>query len=129
MDKKQIMIGVAVVCIIAAGAVTFFNSSGGGSTGVNAIDPSEMLWVKCNKCKAEYQMPKKEYYVYLQENMTGSTPPPLPCKECGEKGVYRAVKCESCGNVFYYGASGPNAFPDKCPKCGFSKTEERRKKK
>ena len=130
MDKKQIMIGVAVVCIIAAGAITYFNTAGGGSgQGVDSIDPSEMTWMKCQKCNSTYEMPKKEYYKYLQENMTGSSPPPLPCQECGEKGAYRAVKCESCGNIFYYGASGPQAFPDKCPKCGFSATEDRRKNK
>lgn len=93
----------------------------------------EMIWVKCKNadCGAEYQIGKKDYFEQLEEKMradtTTSQMPALTCKDCGEKSVYRAVKCEKCGNIFYYGR--PDDFNDRCPKCAFSKIEDERKKR
>jgi len=92
----------------------------------------ETLWVKCRDpdCGAEYQMSKKECFKYIEEHADpmALTAPAMICEKCGEQSVYRAEKCGNpdCGLIFFRG-SVPNDFPDRCPKCGYSVTEEQRK--
>lgn len=121
--KKRIMIGVVVVCFVAAGVIWYATRP--ADTGIGSIKRGTMFWVKCNepKCGAEYQIDSKDYYEYVQKHQKGMGPPPLICKECGKKKAYRAEKCEKDGTVFFY-SSIPGDFPDRCPKCGYSKTEE-----
>ena len=131
--KKPIMIGVIVVCLVVAGLITFARRSGGGG-GIDAIPDDKMTWVKCNNpaCKAEYQMGERQYFKEIQErlNPLANAAPPLICKKCGEPSVFRAAKCANpdCGVVFFRD-SVPNDFPDRCPECGRSETEEIRKKR
>jgi len=126
--KKPIMIGVIVVCLAVAGIITYSRYSGSGG-GVDDIPEGEMTWVKCNnpECKAEYQMSKKEYFKYIEENaqIMSPTAPPLVCEKCGKQSCFRAEKCTNpdCGIVFFSGAV-PNDFTDRCPECGRSETEE-----
>jgi len=127
--KKLVMILIIVVCLGVAGAVFF--RGGGGSGGIEDISDAEMTWVKCrNKsCNAEYEMGLKEYYKFVTENANPMGPAPgLPCEKCGEPSVYKAEKCQNpaCGYVFFSGEV-PNDFPDRCPKCKQSATEEIRK--
>jgi len=128
--KKQVMIGVAVFCIIAAGGIFFLTHSGGG-TGVDSIPDSEKMWVKCNNpaCGAEYQLPAKKVYKFLQENVNplANSEPAMVCEKCGEKSVYRAEKCENCGKVFFLHASGVGDYADRCPYCQYSAEEAKRK--
>ena len=126
--KKPIMIAIIVVCIGVAGAITYITSSGGGG-GIETVDRGEIMWVKCSNpdCGAEYETDKRDYLEYIQEHQKGMSTPPLICKECGEESVYRAVKCEKCGAVFFYGAVRDAKFKDTCPECGYSKTEQIRK--
>jgi len=132
--KKPIMIGVIVVCLGVAGAVTLMRSSGGGS-GIDALPDDETTWVKCNNpsCKAEYEMSIKAFYKAQQErvNPMARTTPPLTCEKCGKDSLYQAEKCAnpSCGAVFIRGISGQNDLPDRCPECGQSKIEESRKRR
>jgi len=126
--SKPLMLVIIIVCFALAGVI-FFATRPEGSGGINTIKRGEELyWVKCNnpKCKAEYQMDKKDYYEQIEEKMRANpmamVTPPLTCKECGEQSVLRAVKCEKCGHVFFYGAD-PTDFADRCPKCGHSKTK------
>ena len=130
---KPVMIGAVATALVAAGVIFYINSSGGGGgVGDTAQFKGELIWVKCANpdCGAEYQMDKKEYYDYMQAHANemamargGSA---IPCKECEEKSLLRAVKCESCGNVFFRGEAERD-FADRCPGCGYSATEERRK--
>jgi predicted RNA-binding Zn-ribbon protein involved in translation (DUF1610 family) len=121
---------IANHCLAAAGAITFKVRSKGG--GIPKHFAKEKTWVKCRnpECGAEYQITKKEFFKY-QEAHTDSTmmaAPLMPCRECGEESMARAVKCEKCGTVFemYW---KPFDFEDRCPKpeCGYSKIEEVRK--
>ena len=126
--KKLVMVLVIVVCLGVAGAVYF--GGGGGDGGIDDISDDEMTWVKCrNKsCNAEYEMGKKAYFKFVSANANPMGPtPPLTCETCSEPSVYMAVKCqnEACGEVFQSGAV-PNDFPDRCPKCKQSATEELR---
>ena len=123
--KKPIMIGIIVVCLVAAALITYISSSPEG-TGLNVFE-DQMTWVKCTNpdCGATYQMNLKEYYEFMKENSVDLNVPPMDCKECGEGSVFRAVKCEKeeCGEVFLHGAKRGD-FVDRCTKCGHSKMEE-----
>ncbi|MCH9022147.1 MAG: hypothetical protein IID32_05230 [Planctomycetes bacterium] len=55
--------------------------------------------------------------------------PPFTCPTCGQKSVYQAVACqnpEPCDNIFFKGEYG-GLHTDKCPKCTYSKNEERQR--
>jgi len=126
--RNTVYVVVIVVCLIGAGII-FLLTRSGGAGGIESIDPSEMILVKCNNpdCGAVYEMSKRDYYKYIEEHSDPMmrTAPALVCKECGKPSVYRAVKCEKCGHVFFYG--NPNDFNDRCPECGYSKMEAERK--
>ncbi len=84
------------------------------------IAKGEMMWVKCANpnCNAEYQMEMKEYYASASNNPSG-----MPkCKQCGEESLLDAIKCDKCGKVFIRG-SFSGEVRDRCPYCGFSKSE------
>ena len=129
--KKLIMVSVITMCIGLAAAITYKTRHGRGGT-IDDIPEGEITWVRCaNKdCGAEYQMGKKEYFKEIQEHLDPmvTTSPPLICRKCGEPSVYRAEKCEKCGQVFFRG-SVPNDFADRCPECGYSKTEASRRQR
>ncbi|MBW7989936.1 MAG: hypothetical protein FVQ84_07975 [Planctomycetes bacterium] len=126
--KKAVMIGIIVVCLGVAGVIIFGTGSGGGGS-LDDIPDDEMTWVKClNKsCNAEYEMSRKEYFKFVTANANPMAPsaPALTCEKCDEPSVYVAEKCQNaaCGIVFRSGAV-PNDFPDRCPTCKQSATEE-----
>lgn len=126
--KKLVMIIVIVLCLGVAGAI-FFGTGGGGGGGIDDISDAEMTWMKCRSCNAEYQTSLKEYYKYVTANANPMAPsaPPMPCEKCGKAAAFKAEKCQNpaCGIVFQTG-SVPNDFPDRCPKCKQSATEESR---
>ena len=135
--KKPIMIGVSVACLVLAGVITYKTRSG-SSGGIESIKRGQMIWVKCNNpnCGAKYQIDRRDYLEYLQEYLEkltrqhpssmGILVPPLVCKACEEESVYKAVKCEKCGTVFFPG-DADSRFEDKCPECGHSKIEQMKK--
>lgn len=132
--KKPIMIGVIITCFVLAGVITYKYSVGpeGPST---EVFKGQSQWVKCRNsdCEAEYQMNKQVYFDSVKEIVRQSPfsmqTPPLVCKKCGKESVYRAEKCGNpkCGLVFERGAAGRGEFADKCPECGYSRSEELRK--
>ncbi len=129
--KNTIYIIVIVVCLVLA-VVIFLATRSGGGGGVGQLKRGEMMWVKCNNpdCKAEYQIDSKDYFTNIEERVKANPlslqTPVLVCQKCGKESVFRAVKCENCGKMFFYGAV-PNDFPDRCPDCKYSKTEAGRK--
>jgi hypothetical protein len=131
--KKPIMIGVVVACLALALLITF-GLPGGGGGGIEDISPEDKIWVKCNNpdCKAEYEMGKKAYFKYIQDNIDpmAMVAPPVVCESCSKDSVFRAEKCQNqdCGVVFFRG-SVPNDFADRCPECERSETEESRKRR
>lgn len=124
--KKAVMVIIVVVCLTAAGVITYMTRSGGGSV----LRPGTMIWVKCNNpdCAAEYEIDQKDYLDFIRENAIPgfATVPPMKCEQCGEDSVFRAVKCEECGKVFFPGTV-EGSYQDKCPDCGYSKLESRRR--
>lgn len=127
-SKKPIMIGAVIVCLLLAVGITFLTSS--KDKGLDSLESGQMIWVKCRNtdCGAEYQVDKKEYFRQIEELRRGPMEVILAlCEECGQESISRAEKCENCGLLFFMG-SVHNDFTDRCPECGYSKTEESRKK-
>lgn len=129
-QKKQILVGVIVGCLVLAGLITLISRPRRG--GIPRRFAKELIWVKCRdpNCAAEYQITKKDYYVYIEKNAEpwAMEAPGLICKKCGSKSGYEAVKCEKCRLVFEVYSSVPRSFRDRCPKCGYSKIEQDRER-
>jgi len=127
--KRSAMIAVIAICVLVAGIVYWFTY---GSTPApsNADDlANTSVLMKCNnpKCKALYEITGKEYHEFMQQaNPMGEGLMGMQCKQCGKASAFKAVKCEKCGSVFFYGAKGAD-FGDRCPKCRYSKQEQDKK--
>jgi len=129
---KNVIYAVVIAACILVAVVVFMKTRGGGSTGIDSISDSEMIWMKCRSCNHAYEMSYKEYNKQIQEKMTASptammVTPLLTCEKCGKDRASKAVKCANakCGEVFIEG-SVPNDFPDRCPKCKHSAVEDSR---
>jgi hypothetical protein len=123
--KKPLLIAVVVGCLVIAAAVFYYTRS--SSSSIPSEFAKQKIWVKCSdaECGNAYEMNKQAYFEWAEKNAAASGVPPMKCPKCGKDSVFQAEKCESCGEIFIYGSS--QGFPDTCPKCGFSKTEEARK--
>jgi predicted Zn-ribbon and HTH transcriptional regulator len=120
--KKPIMIGVIVVCFVLVGFIAY-NSISGSPSGVESLKRGTLIWLKCLKCEAAYQMDEKDYYEFLEKHkMDGVV---MSCDKCGEGNVLRAAKCDKCGVIFFM-SGALDDYKDRCPKCGYSATEEKR---
>jgi hypothetical protein len=126
--KKPVMVAVIVICLISAGVITFMTLGKGDAPPAYLAD--ETTWVKCRKpdCEAFYEINLRDYHVHVQKqhNWQVDEAPPMTCTKCDEPSVYRAIKCQNCELVFEMG-SIPATYNDRCPKCRYSKLEERAK--
>ena len=118
--KKLFMMSIITIgCIVLAVFTSYKTLS--QKSGIDTLKRGTMIWVKCSNpdCGAEYQMDLVDYHKALKENMSAESfsTPPIRCRVCGKNSVYRAIKCEKCGLVFFYGAVRGD-YPDKCPRCG-----------
>ncbi|HUT29398.1 MAG TPA: hypothetical protein VMX13_06375 [Sedimentisphaerales bacterium] len=101
------------------------------SSGIPDEFAHRYTWMLCRNpaCRNSWQMNLKEYWEMVEkfrmENSGVMENPAATCPKCGEPSGYIAVKCEKCGLVFEKGTV-PRDFEDRCPKCNFSKIEERR---
>lgn len=95
----------------------------------NREKAEKIYWIKCCNpdCEHEWQMDMKDYWVYMKENQDpmSMAPPAIACPDCGEKSGYRAEKCEKCGLIFER-RSVHMDFSDRCPGCGYSRSEAMR---
>lgn len=126
--RKSVMIAAIVVCLVAAVAIAYRSMR--GSTGARRIPANATIWVKCVNpdCNAAYEMSEKEYFKQLQESKSSSMgPASIRCEKCGKNTAYLAEKCEKCGLVFIRERVSPK-LGDKCPGCGYSKSEAAKKK-
>jgi len=131
MDKKKITL-IAVACCLFLVAVIILTTRSEKLTGIPDLK-GEMTWVKCDNpdCNISYEMPLRDYYQLVSTKMRekgNMGMPPITCKKCGKETLFRAVKCEKCQAVFFYVFGSVEDYPDRCPKCGFSKLEKASKK-
>ncbi|MHC4124284.1 MAG: hypothetical protein ACYSSI_11975 [Planctomycetota bacterium] len=125
-SKKPLMIIAVVICLIVAVIITLATKSK-EEKGINALGGEQIL-VKCRECGAVYETNHKEHQEYIIAHRTGErSVVPVPCQKCGKEAVYRAIKCNKCGNIFERG-SVKGKMPDTCPKCGYSQIVEDRKR-
>jgi hypothetical protein len=126
-NKKLIKIVTVIVCLGLAGAIVYTSRS--RRSGLDSIPRGQLIWVKCGNpdCATEYEIDEKDYWEYIEEhrNPMSLSVPPLTCKDCEKTSIFRAIKCEKCGLVFFYGTN-QTSFADTCPDCGFSKRKEQR---
>ena len=123
MDSKKVK--TIITILVFGGVVTLglwaWKSRGGNSAGIGSVPEGETVWVKCSNraCGASYEMALKEYYMKVDEKVAYSGVPPIDCEKCGKESVFRAIKCKSCGEVFFKSRAGRL----QCPKCGSNQTE------
>lgn len=128
--KKTVMLVIVGACFLIVAIIAVGRIRG------NKVEVPEFegkkTWVLCRNeaCNAEYEIPLREYLVFVQENDDPTKPsaPPLPCRKCDEKSVYEAVGCAKCGEVFEMGTiftvtGDRKDYPDRCPKCSYSQRE------
>lgn len=123
MKSKKSLI-IIVFCLVTIVIVALLSFSGNP----RKIPDFEgrLTWVKCDKCDAAYQIELNQYFEELkakQKTWSGFGTPGLTCEKCDNESAYRAIKCEKCGTIFRR-VAGRGAYADRCPECGFSKTEE-----
>ena len=126
--KKQIIF--AVICLLGAIAITvvFYNPFHGAASGLKK--PVQML---CVNCDTSFEISSDEYKKQMTKKgaitpMGPTGPPPgLTCLKCGQEEAYTAVKCGKCGNTFFPDPTIYADFQDRCPKCGYSASEEKHK--
>jgi DNA-directed RNA polymerase subunit RPC12/RpoP len=128
--KKPIMIGVIVVCIGLAVAITVKTQSGGESSGLKTVALNQPIWLLCTNedCKNTWQMEKRDFFEYLQthQDPMSMAAPLVLCPSCSKESGVRAEKCAKCGKIFAR-SSVPHDFADRCPDCGYSDLEAKRK--
>ena len=127
--KKPVMIGVIIGCLVLAGVITYLTQRD-KTDGPESLERGVMYWLKCTAegCGHEWQMDRRDYFEYLEEHQDLNTMAAagVECPKCGGETGYRAEKCEKCEHTFMRGTV-PHDFADRCPECGYSKTEEERK--
>jgi hypothetical protein len=139
--SKNVKIIVAVACLaLAIGIFCFtsglFSGGGGGGSGDGKI------WFKCVNpdCNQPYSLTPEEFAKTQGDNPMMMMPMMMPgqqqafkCQKCSQQSAYMAQKCEKkeCGEVFIMQMPMPGQenqdFPDRCPKCGYSASEESEK--
>jgi len=129
--KNTVYAIVIVVCLVLAGII-FLATRSGRSGGADNLPRGELYLVKCNNqaCGAIYEIDRVDYFKEIEQKASANplsfATPALTCAKCGKESAFRAVKCENCGTVFFYGTV-PGDFGDRCPECKYSKTEAERK--
>ena len=129
--KNTIYVIIIAVCLLAA-ILIFIKGRSGDSGGLESMERGVLFWVMCRnpKCKAAYQIDRVDYHTQIREkgraNPMSMQTPPLTCQKCQENSIFRAFKCPKCEHMFFYGNT--TDFDDRCPKCGFSKMQDDRRK-
>ncbi len=124
--KNVVYAVIIAACLIVAAGVYWWTHRSGPS-GIDAIDASKVVWVKCKACGATYEIPERQYYKELEDKARARPTammftPPLTCQKCSKDAVLKADKCDKCGTIFFSGTV-PSDYQDRCPQCKYSRTE------
>lgn len=124
-DKKnKVLIGVIVGCLVLAAIITVVTNRGDGRGSRGSTGPITMLCIN-DQCNADFELSIDE----LKEQMEGFNEflmdnPIYICPECNKRSAYRSIICSQCDTIFVPVQN--NDYRDRCPECGYSKSEERR---
>jgi len=129
--KDLAKLGTIAACLVIVGVLWWRSAAGGGSTGIQSIDPSETVLTRCANpnCQVQANMEKRVYYEALQTLVLQNPNighPPLVCSKCSKKSIFRVTLCPKCDHVFKH-AGMRNEPADRCPQCRHSQSVEDRK--
>ena len=124
VDQSKKKIAIAVICILVAVGVFAYNYSRGQKGGLESLEPGVKFLMMCRECGHTFEIERKEYYRFIEQDALQLKP--MPCPACEKDAAYLAHECPKCGNVFFDGAAGEGTFPDQCPKCGYSQRRQDR---
>jgi hypothetical protein len=112
---KKVIITVSLGGAVLLLGAWILDGGSGRVQGVDSVPEGAQVWVKCaNKaCAASSEMAMKEYYRKVDEKVSYSGVPPIECEKCGKASVFRAIKCNSCGEV----VAKSRGVTDECRKC------------
>jgi ssDNA-binding Zn-finger/Zn-ribbon topoisomerase 1 len=129
---KYTIIGVGLGLSAIIMAWQFWPSGGVGGGG-NA----DMVMLCTNpKCDKAYKLKPAEFQKMIEKQggmdpmmMMGGMGAMYECKFCKQKTASIAYECPKCKNIFIMpnpmmGGGMTNDYPDRCPECKFSQTEE-----
>jgi len=108
MKSQGLKLAVAIVVLVAAGAIYHFRSV---ESPPAETEDSAMLWC-CRECHHSYKLTPSQTKV---EAAKAGSEFPLICPKCGKKEAYRALICEYC-ETMYFGNEVPGST-GACPKC------------
>ena len=114
--SKPIFIGVAVVCLLAAGIMLYRNFSGGPRIDRSVVEAPVAVY--CYNCKAGFEMSFDEY----GDLINAEAGPRFTCPKCSQKALVSGFKCVKCGTLFPIDYDRNPMM--KCPKCGTENPEE-----
>lgn len=127
--KKQVKIILIASCLILAVLITLINRPrSSGSSGSKR--PMQMLCSN-EECNAIFEISPED----MREQMMAKNPEGImaigmrdmqafTCIECEEESAFIAAKCSQCDFVHVL-SNEPGDYPDRCPECDYSATEER----
>ena len=124
--KKNLVIGVTVVCLFVA-SILFYRSFFGGSDGATGDGQAALM---CTSCGG-FEVSMDEFREMISQQAPGAMmmaagTVAMECPKCGKKTCYQARKCKKCENIFVTGQAKDKNYPDRCPKCSFSNIEDHR---
>ena len=123
--KKPFMIGIIVVCLVAAVGISYFTRDNTTSKAPNNPRP-----FFCTNCGADFELTPEE----VKEQVMALGPAArmmqlFDCPDCGEKAAVTAFRCAKCEIVFAPSEAEDARYTDRCPECGYSAFEERAARK
>ena len=127
--KKYLAIGLVAICLVVSGTV-FYRSFFGNSTG--AAGGNQDMALLCTTCGG-FEIPADEFRELMSKQGPGmmmgmpGQQMVMECPKCAKKTCYMAQKCEQCEAIFVFGQAREQSYPDRCPKCSFSRIEDRQK--
>ena len=130
--KKQVMIGLIVLCLVAAVVITI--ATWGGDT--IAPGPSGPVQMLCTapQCGKAFEVSREDFNQARAPKAHPDNPETLvrptgllilTCPHCDQKAGRVAMKCKECSKVFIGGYGPGDKYPDRCPACGYSDREAR----
>ena len=130
-NKKIVMTIIVVVCLALAAGITARNFVGSSSGRTKSDGTFSMLCVN-PECGHIFELTREERQQQMREKgrarMMRGGPRAFTCPECGEDSAYQAIRCPKCDTVFISDYQSGD-FTDRCPECGYSAIEEKRKAK
>lgn len=129
--SKKPKIIVIVICLVLAIGVTYWTRRGGKS---GVVKGSVYMLCVNSECGKTFEMTIERYREKVQtersEMVTASAESiTFKCEFCGQETVSMAEKCPRCSTFFIRDDDNADDWPDRCPECGYSRSEEIRKNK